>query len=92
MGRAEFQIKGQVAIEKTTGQASVEFVFAMIAVIFLIYGLVRVFGWAGMDLAERAFVHEQSLTNGELSPQQQLNPDFYRPRRINAVYQGNMIK
>jgi hypothetical protein len=47
----------------TKAQATIEFTFAMIVIIFLIYGMVRVFRWAGMDIANRRVTQDTSLTN-----------------------------
>jgi hypothetical protein len=44
-------------------QSTIEFTFAMIAIMFLAYGMVMVFRWAGMDLAQRRYAQDTSLTN-----------------------------
>jgi hypothetical protein len=67
------------------GQATVEFTFAMIVTVILIYAMLMVFRWAGLDLAERRFAHEHLLTNESLRPEQQLNPEFFRPRKLDAA-------
>lgn len=74
-------------MRKTLGQSSIEFTFALVVIFLLAYGLIRIFRWVGMDLAERRWEHEQVLTNQSLSPQEQVKPDFYRPKRINSVFQ-----
>jgi len=43
-------------------QSTIEFTFAMVAIIFLIFGMLRVFRWAGMDLANRRVNQDLSLT------------------------------
>ena len=48
---------------KTKAQSTVEFTFALIVIMFLIYGMVQVFRWAGMDLAQRQYSQDTSLTN-----------------------------
>ncbi len=67
------------------GQSTVEFVFAMIAAMFLLYGMVRVFRWVGMDVAQRQYAYEASfnraMTTGNL---EKLKSDAYHPSRINA--------
>lgn len=75
-----------------SGQSTIEFTFAMMIVLILIFALVMVFRWAGMDLAERRSAHDRSMTNSSLSPYQQLNPDFYQPREIRAAYNGFNLK
>jgi len=42
-------------------QATIEFVFSMILVMFLAYGLIMVFRWGGVSLAERRMIHEKRL-------------------------------
>ncbi len=67
------------------GQSTVEFVFAMIAAMFLLYGMIRVFRWVGMDAAQRQYAYDVSfnkaITTGNL---EQLQSNAYRPSRINA--------
>ncbi len=91
MGRIRRQIKWRLPTSRQ-GQATIEFTFAMIVIIFLIYGMVQVFRWAGLDLAERRVAHDKLLTNESLTAEQQLNPEFYRSRKMNAVYHGNIVK
>ena len=75
------------------GQAILEFTFAMIILMLLIYGLIMVFRWVGLDLAERRIQHEMVLTDNSLSPQDQVNPDFYRPIKMRTVYRGlNLLR
>jgi hypothetical protein len=70
-------------------QSTIEFTFAMVVVVFLIYGMVMVFRWAGMDLANRRISQDNSLTYGS-NPYSQLNPgdDYFLP--IGAVYHGKI--
>lgn len=46
---------------KTRGQATIEFAFAMVVVALLIYGLIKIFHWTGMDYAEHAWDRERKL-------------------------------
>ncbi len=66
-------------------QSTLEFVFAMIAAMFLVYGMVQVFRWVGMDVAKRQYAYDASfnnaITTGNL---EQLKSDAYHPSRINA--------
>jgi len=74
-----------------TAQSTVEFTFAMIVVMFLIYGMVQVFRWAGIDLAQRQSIQDNSLitlTNGD--PSSELNPVFTGAQPIAAVYHGKI--
>ena len=74
-------------------QSTIEFTFAVIAIVFLIYGMVMVFRWAGMDLANRRFVQDNSITTTNLvggDPASQLNSDIDGILPIAAVYRGNL--
>ncbi len=69
------------------GQSTIEFTFVIIAFFLLAYGLIQIFRWAGMDLAERRWTFEKSLTESP-DPNEQLKTDFYRPKPLSAVFQG----
>lgn len=75
--------------EYNKAQSTVEFTFAMVAVMFLIYGMVMMFRWAGMDLANRRVSQDLSLTN-QSGPFAQLNAvgDVVLP--MDAVYHGGI--
>ncbi len=76
---------------KTKGQSTIEFTFAMIMILLLIYGMVRIFRWIGLDLAERRVASDKALTTGT-TPEEQLTNDLYRSKRLNAVYVGKLMK
>ncbi len=67
------------------GQSTIEFVFALIAGMFLLYGMVQVFRWVGMDMAQRQYAYNASfnkaMTTGNT---EQLQSVVYRPSRLNA--------
>ena len=74
-------------------QSTIEFTFAMIAIMFLIYGMVQVFRWAGMDLANRRFVQDSLITNLDSSgdPSSELDSnaaEAFLP--MAAVYHGSI--
>lgn len=75
-------------------QSTIEFTFAVIVVMFLIYGMVQVFRWAGMDLAQRRYVQDTSITTTELGPygdpSAQLNSDIDIAMPMAAVYHGSV--
>jgi len=73
----------------TRAQSTIEFTFAVIVVVFLIYGMVRVFFWVGMDLANRRVAQDSTLMNGT-DASVQLNPDFYRVQSMDAIYNGTV--
>ncbi len=91
MGRIRRQIRWRRPAGRQ-GQATIEFTFSMIVIIFLIYGMVQVFRWAGLDLAERRVAHDKLLTNESLTAEQQLNPEFYRGRKMDAVHHGDIVR
>ncbi len=74
--------------KKIKGQGFLEFTFAMMVLMIMIYGLIRVFGWTGVDLTEGRLAHERTLTDGGLSSRQQINPEFYVPTPFNAIWTG----
>jgi hypothetical protein len=79
------------SLRMTTGQSTIEFTFAMIVIMFLIYGMVRVFRWTGMDLAQRRWAQDNSITTLVGSdPSSELNSDIDMPQPMAAVYRGSI--
>jgi len=77
-----------------SAQVIIEFTFSMIIIFLMIYGLMMIFRWTGMDLAFRRISHEDVLTNtieraytdpGD-GPLKQLSPYFHTPTKMNAVW------
>lgn len=66
------------------GQSTIEMTFAMIGICLLAFGMVHIFRWIGMDLADRRWQQENSITTGK-DVVKQLNPDFYRAKRMNSA-------
>ncbi|MCA9401292.1 MAG: hypothetical protein KC713_06670, partial [Candidatus Omnitrophica bacterium] len=48
------------------GQAIIEFTFSMVIVFLMIYGVMKVFQWTGLDLANRRIAHESLLVGDVL--------------------------
>ncbi len=73
-------------------QSTVEFTFAVVVIMFLIYGMVQVFRWAGIDLAQRQY----QMENGALTysatgdPAYQLTDDIQGVQPIAGVYHGKI--
>lgn len=44
------------------GQVVMEFTFCMIVLLLMIYGLLQIFQWTGLDLADRRKAHDALLT------------------------------
>jgi divalent metal cation (Fe/Co/Zn/Cd) transporter len=80
------------ADKHTWGQSTIEFTFAMIVIMFLVYGMVQVFRWAGMDLANRRYTQDVLLTTNPAGgdPAAQLNIDEDLVLPIAAVYHGRI--
>ena len=75
-------------------QSTIEFTFAVIAIMFLIYGMIQVFRWAGMDLANRRFIQDNSITKDVVGgdPSSQLNFDDDGVLPVSAVYRGTVAQ
>lgn len=97
------------------GQVMLEFVFCMIILFLMMYGIVMVFRWVGLDLGQRQRAHDAQLVSeidpnygqcvgggfiGGLfvpcigvsetrGPLNQIDPYFYSPTPMNAVWAGN---
>ncbi len=70
---------------KIFGQSTIEFVFAMIAGMFLLYGMVQVFRWVGMDFAQRHYAYDASLNKAIITGNlEKLQSVSYRPARLNG--------
>ena len=78
---------------RTRAQSTIEFTFAMVMVVLLIYGLIKTFRWVGMDFAQEAYMHEQANTfvhpfncaPWALDCFSQTVEDNHRPQRLRAV-------
>jgi hypothetical protein len=79
------------------GQVMVEFTFCMIILFLMMYGLVMVFRWAGLDLSQREAAHEALLAGPifedyvapSTGPLRQIDPYFYQPAKMNGVWAGD---
>ena len=79
------------------GQAALEFSFCMIVVFLMIYGIVMILRWTGLDLAERRRAHDtrliapidQDYVNASDGPLYQVDPYFYSPIKMNAIWRGD---
>ena len=64
-------------------QSVVEFTFATIVFLALVSGMVLVFRWVMVDLAERRYDHDHSLIQGG-DAESQLSTGFHKTRRIDG--------
>jgi hypothetical protein len=78
-----------------SGQVMIEFTFAMLVVMFMMWSTVMIFRWAGKDLAERRISHDLSLRDPSVdqdwsvvseSPLKQIDPYFHDPIELNAIF------
>ena len=78
--------------ESIKAQSTVEFTFALIVIMFLIYGMVMIFRWGGMDLANRRVAQDAALTTlVGTDPASELNKDVGGSiLPMDAVYHGNV--
>ena len=102
---------------KKKGQVMLEFTFCMIVLFLMMYAIVMIFRWVGLDLGSRQQAHEALLTteidpnygdcvtsvfnivtgvttctdfrNITRGPLTQIDPYFYTPDAMNAVWAGN---
>ena len=75
--------------ENIQAQSTIELTFAMVAIVFLIYGMVMVFRWAGMDLANRRVSQDLSMTSSQ-DPQVALSEGIGDFLPMAAVYHGSI--
>ena len=83
-------------IGQNRGQVMMEFTFCAAVVLLMLFSLIMVLRWAGSDLAQRRIAHDDSLVQGSPDdgvtdatvPLRQLEPYFYRPIKMNAVWDG----
>ena len=86
-------------IQNRQAQVSLEFAFCIIIILLMIYGVMMIFRWTGVDLAERRLAHEDVLyqpieQNYNLQvpgagPMKQIDPYFYTAAPMNAIWRGN---
>ncbi|MEI6437117.1 MAG: hypothetical protein WCO69_00030 [Candidatus Omnitrophota bacterium] len=83
-------------MNNTRAQAMIEFCFACIVLMVLVFGMIQTVRWSMVDLAERRYDHEQVLTSNTyinfgggiyetFDVEKQLNPNFHQPRPIDAA-------
>ncbi len=80
-----------------SAQVTIEFAFCLIIVAVLVYGLVRAFRWAGLDLAERRAKADESIMapidedwqppdKFKTGPPAQLKTTYYRTNKMGLVF------
>ncbi len=86
-------------INKNKAQVTLEFSFCMIIILLMMFSLIRIFRWTGMDLAERRKAHERELGKivglvedyefPRTGPLKQIDPYFFKPGKLDAVWEGD---
>ncbi len=79
------------------GQVMLEFTFCMIILFLMMYAIIMVFRWTGLDLGQRRAAHDAQITTaivqryGNIAdgPLKQIDPYFYSPTKMNAVWTGD---
>lgn len=54
-------LQGVVNMKNTKAQATIEYTFCMVVIALLIFGLIKIFHWTGLDYAEHSWEREQNL-------------------------------
>jgi hypothetical protein len=67
------------------GQTILEFSAAMVVLCLIMYGMIQVFRWGVMDLAERRFDHDKTLVATTSLTQDQLHPRFHQTRPVDGT-------
>ena len=81
----------------SNGQVALEFTFCMVIVVLFMWGFIQAVGWVGVTFAERRAIGDQSLIsttaveqwrdiNTDPSPLTQLQPNFYRAKKMELVF------
>ncbi len=78
---------------KHYGQVMLEFTFCMIILFFMMYGVIMIFRWTGVDLAERRRAHNTALKTTVIKdwvniidgPLGQMSPYFFDVLPMNAT-------
>lgn len=73
-------------MKNNRAQSIIEFCFASVVLMFLLYGMVQTVRWIMLDLAERRFDHDAVLTDSAAGVEGQLNPYFHRSRPVDGAF------
>lgn len=84
----------QKILKLKIGQITLEFLFCMVVVLLMIYGIIYVFRWTGVDLAQRRIAHDTRIGNfrSSIGPrtaheeERQMDPYFYTPVGMDAIW------
>ena len=76
------------------GQVTMEYMFCLIVVMILMYGVFMAFRWVGVELANRRIQYDKTITANvadnwkdiKKSPLKQLSPNFYQSGKMNLIF------
>jgi len=77
------------------GQVIIEFTMSMLIVLLMVFGMIMIMRWTGLDLLSRARSHQSVLLDDSVvhdyeirtdGPMKQIDPFFYDPIPMNSVW------
>ena len=71
-------------MKNNKAQSIIEFCFASIVLMLLLYGMVQTVRWVMTDIVERRYDHDTILVSGG-DARSQLSPNFHKIRFMDAV-------
>jgi len=72
-------------MQKNKAQVMLEFSFCMIIVMLMIYGMIKLFRWSGIDLVGKSKLYESSLTQSS-DAGIQLQVPTYNYSAMNTIF------
>jgi hypothetical protein len=89
----ELLMRGEAPVADN-GQVVLEFTFCMIIVLIMLFGITKILVWSGRSYAGCNNAHDETLyrsfkenyKNIENGPSKQIDPYFYTPVKMNAIW------
>lgn len=72
--------------KKNKGQVLIEFTFCMLIILIMLWSMIQIMGWVSRDPVARRQAHYDQLRSGG-TVEEQLDPYFYKPIPMNAIWQ-----
>jgi len=84
----------KVRTQPKKAQIILEFLFSMIIVFVMMFGLFMIFRWVGYEFGWRRVEHDQRMLNSvvedyralDQGPIEQIDPYFHKPAKMNAAW------